>query len=967
MDTSIKFDDSIYKSAEYYRNTSAPSHDSKTIIKYIAPRVIKANPTNNPQGLHRCIAWANVGSNFATTAVSHGLASLIQNSKYSTMSSIHSIDGKRIIDEQRELAQVTETFGNTIVKYCTLQAHNRIHELQIQWLEKHLKENGVIVEKMFQIEMESAKKIIHETLQQKSNLEKKINEADRTTKAHDKQYEQLLAKRNTYSQDLFEFERKIAQNNAESLFLQRRIHHFNDENKFYLSRNQVLHDRKVRLRYELDEEIFAQHSLQMEFQVLENEKITKEDMHITSLDDVKKSLDITEVASNQPWKYYADQLTDEVQRMRIEFEQKLDVQREELHRNFELELYRFQVYKSSSDSAITRDNLVKLEQHQREQNDVAQQIASIHGSISETIMKIKTIEKQIISEKYDYHINAKQQIDSLYQMIRDRERQLDEAIRDRTVFKQQIEFFKERVDRYSRQKTDNYHNRPVSVQDIYSSSKLASSSILKSTQRSSLQELKYESNEQKRSLTPHLSPKTTNQSTFSQRPKYSTIMRIDEDEGTLTNFADFNIDQDCEELYRLLNNSNIDEIAIIQVLCNRSAEQRLDIRDKFKRLFKQNLNDALEKIQDYTLSKLLRILLLSPIERDCLELRRILKRPTIDEDILAEIFFSRSSKHIETMRDRYKKLYKNSIEQDIIGDRDSPSKKLFLALLKSNRPESNDIDDNEILKDARQLCEGATTWKTDGSIFVQLLCTRSNAQLRKIFASYQQFGKTDIEQATQVYTDGDLYRALMAIVRIIRNRPRFFAYELKRSLKGTATNDDHINRIIVTRCEADMVQIKNEFEQIAKKSLYDSIQMNTSGNYRRALLELLRHRIDVNSTKLKLESLNQQAGMLTNENLKGASVQWREPIERNDRNVFIKSTLERSASDQAINEKGQYEVYQSSTKSFHGQFDHNNLGKSNSLSTINATRSKSLRIDRRSFVPMPTTAENHSQLNDDAD
>ena len=69
----------------------------------------------------------------------------------------------------------------------------------------------------------------------------------------------------------------------------------------------------------------------------------------------------------------------------------------------------------------------------------------------------------------------------------------------------------------------------------------------------------------------------------------------------MTRFSDFNIDQglklfnrikiyssvylDCEELYRILNESNIDEISIIRILCNKNDDQRQKIREKYKNLF----------------------------------------------------------------------------------------------------------------------------------------------------------------------------------------------------------------------------------------------------------------------------------------------------------------------------------------------------------------------------------------------
>jgi hypothetical protein len=75
----------------------------------------------------------------------------------------------------------------------------------------------------------------------------------------------------------------------------------------------------------------------------------------------------------------------------------------------------------------------------------------------------------------------------------------------------------------------------------------------------------------------------------------------------------------------------------------------------FVLFFFKNLGDELEMIKNKNLSKLLRILLLSPIERDCFELRRILKGLNSDINILAEIFFTRSNKHIQTIKDSYQK------------------------------------------------------------------------------------------------------------------------------------------------------------------------------------------------------------------------------------------------------------------------------------------------------------------------
>jgi len=510
MNTDIKFDDAKYNPDEFDRTTSAPSHNSTTIIKYITPRVIAPNVSNSFQGSSGSLGRSNVNTNFpTTTTTTHGLASLIQTPRFSTISSIHSINGERIIDELRELSRVTETLGNTILQYCNLEAHNRAQELQIEWLETHSHENSLIIEKKFQTEMESAQKLINESSNQKSILETKLNEASRTTIGYDEQYQQLLSKRNISSKDLFNLERQIAQNNAESQFLQRLIRSLDDETKFYILKNRILYDRKVRLRYELDDEIFSHQSLKMELEVLENEKITNEDIHLTSFDDVYNSIDISQIAGMQPSKYFSQQLTYEVQRIRDEYEKKIEIYREELHRKFELELHRYQIYKSSSLPIVSREHELKLEQYKHENNEILQQIAAIRGCINQIIIQIETIEKQIMSDKNDQQsiLHRKKYLDTLNQLIKDRERQLEDVFCVRNSLKEEIDNYKKRLNRYSRDKTNDYYNKRASIHEINHSSNHQSISRL------SLQELPNENNEQTHII---------------QRPKRSSLIQIDE-------------------------------------------------------------------------------------------------------------------------------------------------------------------------------------------------------------------------------------------------------------------------------------------------------------------------------------------------------------------------------------------------------------------------------------------------------
>lgn len=60
---------------------------------------------------------------------------------------------------------------------------------------------------------------------------------------------------------------------------------------------------------------------------------------------------------------------------------------------------------------------------------------------------------------------------------------------------------------------------------------------------------------------------------------------------------------------------------------------------------------------------------------------------------------------------------------------------------------------------------------------------------------------------------------ILSTVRCIRNKAAHFANELHGAMKGLGTDDDTVCRILVSRCEVDMVQIKEQFQRLYKQTL----------------------------------------------------------------------------------------------------------------------------------------------------
>ena len=66
---------------------------------------------------------------------------------------------------------------------------------------------------------------------------------------------------------------------------------------------------------------------------------------------------------------------------------------------------------------------------------------------------------------------------------------------------------------------------------------------------------------------------------------------------------------------------------------------------------------------------------------------------------------------------------------------------------------------------------------------------------------------------------------LWFLVDCIIDKQAHFAELLYKAIKGLGTNEACIIRVLVSRCEIDMVQIKKKFQDLYKESLVDWLKV----------------------------------------------------------------------------------------------------------------------------------------------
>ncbi|NXY90694.1 ANXA6 protein, partial [Alcedo cyanopectus] len=66
-------------------------------------------------------------------------------------------------------------------------------------------------------------------------------------------------------------------------------------------------------------------------------------------------------------------------------------------------------------------------------------------------------------------------------------------------------------------------------------------------------------------------------------------------------------------------------------------------------------------------------------------------------------------------------------------------------------------------------------------------------------------------------------------VKCIRSTAEYFADRLYKAMKGLGTRDNTLIRIMVSRSEIDMLDIREVFRTKYEKSLYNMIKVSTGG------------------------------------------------------------------------------------------------------------------------------------------
>ena len=286
-----------------------------------------------------------------------------------------------------------------------------------------------------------------------------------------------------------------------------------------------------------------------------------------------------------------------------------------------------------------------------------------------------------------------------------------------------------------------------------------------------------------------------------------------------------NPQQDADDLKKAMKGIGCDKKAIIQIIANRTNAQRQQIKECYKTAYGRDLMADLKKELSGNLEDAVLALFYTPVEYDVEQLKKAMKGMGTDEGTLIEIIASRPNWLLKQIKEQYKIKYGKELEAVIKKETSGDLQRLLISLLQCNRSENTHVNQSDCEAKAKELFDaGEAKWGTDSEVFNKIFTLSSPMELVGISKAYHKLTGHTILEAINKEFSGHVKELLHSIVYAIISPSEYFATRVEKAIKGWGTNDNLLIRILVTRDEIDMPQIKQYYKQLYGREILEAIK-----------------------------------------------------------------------------------------------------------------------------------------------
>jgi hypothetical protein len=283
---------------------------------------------------------------------------------------------------------------------------------------------------------------------------------------------------------------------------------------------------------------------------------------------------------------------------------------------------------------------------------------------------------------------------------------------------------------------------------------------------------------------------------------------------------------DVEDLQKAIKDNETTKI--VELICKRSNSQRQKIKEVYYSTWGTELGKELESKLSGKVKDLIKGLLMTPEDFDANEIYLSIKGLGTDELRLSEVIATRPSRHLYQVKERYPILFDKSLDDDIKADTSKCYQKILIASIQGKRSD-NPYPNSQKMKEIVEKLNGGEKGKIPEDSLVQYFGSCSYGEICTICRLYEKTYKESILDAIKNSVDSDAYEFIKMFLQYISDSGSFFAEKI-HSFK-----EKDLNRILITRSEVNMDEIRDAYKEIYKTDLIDDIKEKTEGDYQLGL------------------------------------------------------------------------------------------------------------------------------------
>ena len=291
--------------------------------------------------------------------------------------------------------------------------------------------------------------------------------------------------------------------------------------------------------------------------------------------------------------------------------------------------------------------------------------------------------------------------------------------------------------------------------------------------------------------------------------------------------------KDVEDLKKLIE--NMDYSGMTNFVTKRSHKELMKLRQIYKIKFGIDLMPELKSNLPGIYKKTVLALFTDPVEYDIDTIYKCMKSDTSKNEMI-EIFASRPDWYLIKIKNLYAKKYNLDLEEQIKEGTLDDFKKLLLGILQCQRS-TNEAPDLDYCKRVAEDLEQEESEKLTVDSTINIIFIQSSPQeMLTISKEYNKSTQKLITETIDKNFKGDVKRLLKAILIAKISPSEYYANLIYEAISGSLL--DECARLLVSRAEIDLNQIKKYYKKLYENEITDDIRSKDSNEYTNLLIEI---------------------------------------------------------------------------------------------------------------------------------